>query len=140
MRNNIDIITTEKDYYYNYIKILLPIVNKICGKLSNNLVYIREGELQVLSSLMYHYSHAPYDTTEDKNRYIFSIEMSYNIMEEKNINMFYYNNILSRLRKYGIIIGKRNKRMLHPIFYVHPLTKEGYTQRLHYVLKEQKQE
>lgn len=134
MKDTIDIKTTEKNFYYNYIKILTPVINKICHILSGEVTYIREAELKILSLLMYYYVHAPYKEIADKNRYIFNMETSYKIMDDYKMKVFHYHNTLGRLRKYGIITGKRNKRTLHPLFYMNLFTEKGYALKINFMM------
>jgi hypothetical protein len=61
---------------------------------------------------------APYNTPLEKNKYIFSNDVSNIIMDKYNMTVYAYNNILWRLRTFGIIQGKRNSRSLHKVFYM----------------------
>lgn len=117
--NNFIPLDIKKDKFFDsYLKILTPIINRICHKLSGEVCYLREKELRVIGELMYAYATSTMATPLEKNRYIFSDKVSNYIMEKYNITIYNYNNLLWRLRTVGVIQGKRNSRTLHPVFYM----------------------
>ena len=126
MNKVIPIQTSEKDFFYNYLRILTPVINKVCQLLSGDICYLRDAEIKIIADLMYYYSIAPQKTPLEKNQYIFGFDVTNVIMDKYNINVYNYNNLIGRLRKFGVIQGKRKSRVLHPIFYMEPFAESGY--------------
>jgi len=118
MKNTIDIEVQKKDFLDYYLKVLTPVINKICHILSGKICYLRDRELKIIAELMYYYTTAPQVHPEEKNKYIFSDVVTNAIMDKYNFSIYNYNNLLCGLRTAGVIQGKRKQRTLHPIFYM----------------------
>lgn len=137
MNNIIPIQTTEKEFYYNYLRILTPVVNKICQLLSGDICYLRNADIVVLANLIYHYNHTP-GTAKEKNKYLFDFEMTNKICEDARLSLYNYTNTTCRLRKFGVIQGKMLERTLHPVFQNVIPTKKGYSLTINFVFPDDK--
>ena len=89
----------------------------------------------VLAHLIYHFNEKQ-GTVLEKNNYIFDSDTTNIICDDINLSIYNYNNIITRLRKFGVIQGKIRSRTLHSIFQDIVPSDFGYTLTINFLFDE----